>query len=342
MAKKSAREGGGNGARDPGRVTWRPFPGPAGSRASLRVSFSRAAYGELTAHAKESLAAEVCGVLVGEVGEDADGVFVDVKATIRGNAAREARAQVTFTHETWNQIHTALDRDYPSLQIVGWYHTHPGFGVEFSDMDRFIQENFFSSPTQVAFLTDPLGGDVALAHNAAGGLAYLSRFWVDGREHAAKVPASAAEVAVVASGGTGSVAGPDVRLQIERLEGRLNQLVQALDEQRTLFHRVLLTVVVVVCAGIIGWVSYLIWADRYDRIKPPQTVSFADIPVKLGNDTVMMGVQVVRWDVPPRLNAMLDKMVRAELEERLRLELELEQQQQRQGQRRQPARRPAP
>jgi proteasome lid subunit RPN8/RPN11 len=310
--------------------------------APLRVNFSRRAYGELTGHAKESLEAEVGGVLVGTAGEDEEGAFVDVRATIRGSAAREARAQVTFTHETWNQIHTTLDRDFPDLQIVGWYHTHPGFGVEFSAMDRFIQENFFSGKTQVAFLTDPLGGDVSLACNGSGGLEYLPRFRVDGREHAARVPAAAGAGATAAAGaGSAAAAGGEVRSELERLETRVNQLVRALDEQRTLFHRVMLTMLVVVCVAVIGGVGYAIWADRYDRIKPPEAMSFAPMPVKVGNETVLLGVQVVRWNVPPRLDALYDRMLKLELEERLRLLGEIEELQHEQ-QRRQPPPRQRP
>jgi proteasome lid subunit RPN8/RPN11 len=305
--------------------------------APLRVDFTRRAYGELTAHAKESLEAEVGGVLVGTTGEDEDGAFVDVRATIRGSAAREARAQVTFTHETWNQIHTTLDRDFPDLQIVGWYHTHPGFGVEFSAMDRFIQENFFSGKTQVAFLTDPLGGDVSLARNGEGGLEYLPRFSVDGREHTARVPLSAAAAMPAAAGaGGGAGAGAEVRAEIERLEVRVGQLIRALDEQRTLFHRTMLAILVVVCGAIIGWVGYLVWADRYERIKPPESMSFVPVPVKIGDETVMLGVQVVRWDVPERLNALYDSVIRADLEERLRLIEEALSEQQREMLRRPP------
>ena len=49
------------------------FPGPASARAELRVAVTRTAYAELTAHAKESLDKEGCGVLVGHVRVDADG-----------------------------------------------------------------------------------------------------------------------------------------------------------------------------------------------------------------------------------------------------------------------------
>jgi proteasome lid subunit RPN8/RPN11 len=305
-----------------GRVAHRSFPGPATASAPLRVSLSREAWADLIAHAKESLSAEVCGVLVGDVCEDDHGVFIDVYATIRGTAAREARAHVTFTHETWNAIHTELDRDHPGRQIVGWYHTHPGFGVEFSAMDRFIQENFFSAKTQVAFLSDPLGSDIALAYNGGDGIDYLSRFWVDGREHAATIPGGAATAEE--SSGTEAPRGGDMRREIEHLESRINQLVLSLDEQQRNFYRMLTTLVVVGCIAVIGVVAYFIWVDRTDRLKPPQVQSFVPVPVKVGNETVLLGVAVVNWEVPKQLDAMMDKIARAEVEERQREQKELE------------------
>jgi len=305
-----------------GRVAHRNFPGPATASAPLRVSLSREAWADLIAHAKESLSAEVCGVLVGDVCEDDRGIFIDVYATIRGTAAREARAHVTFTHETWNQIHTALDRDYPGRQIVGWYHTHPGFGVEFSAMDRFIQENFFSAKTQVAFLSDPLGSDIALAYNGDDGIDYLPRFWVDGREHTATIPGSASTNEPAAS--VDAPRGGDMRREIERLEARVNQLVLSLDEQQRNFYRMLTTLVVVGCVAIIGGVGYFIWTDRTDRLKPPQVQSFVPLPVKIGNETVMLGVAIVDWNIPKQVDAMLDKIARAEVEERKRQERELQ------------------
>jgi proteasome lid subunit RPN8/RPN11 len=273
------------------------------------VQFSRKTYADLTAHAKESLEAEVCGVLVGEVCEDDAGLFADVRAIIRGNAAREARAHVTFTHETWNQIHATLDRDYPDFQIVGWYHTHPGFGVEFSAMDRFIQQNFFSSRAQVAFLTDPLGGDVSLCFNGDAGIEYVSRFWVDGREHQAKIPG---ETVSTDEGAFPQGGGQDLRRDVERLELRINQLINAYDEQRANFYRMLTTTLVVVCLAILGFLSYQLYLSRYDRLEPPRsTRNYIPVPIKIGDETVLVGFEVVKWDVPPSLDAMMDKAAKA-------------------------------
>jgi proteasome lid subunit RPN8/RPN11 len=308
-------------SRDTSRVVRRTFPGPAESNAPLRVHFARRAYAELTAHAKESVDAEVGGVLVGEVCEDDNGPFVDVHAIIRATAAREARAHVTFTHETWTQIHAVLDREYRGMQIVGWYHTHPGFGVEFSAMDRFIQQNFFSGKTQIAYLTDPLGGETAICFNAPSGIEPIGKFWVDGREHSARMPASA--VAVSESGGESRGGSPDLRREIDRLEGRINQLIRVSDEQRTIIQRMVTTIVVVACASMIAAVAYFIWSDRMERLEPPRTRNYVQLPVRVGDETLLIGVEVVDWKVPDRYNALLRELARAEVEARMKQQEQL-------------------
>src|SRR5437773_6177152 len=106
---------------------------------------------QIRQHARSSSKAEVCGVLIGQ---DRDH-RIDVAACIEGQNAEEAGAHVTFTQDTWEHIYAVKDQKYPSERIVGWYHSHPGFGVFLSDHDTFIHKNFFSSPQQVAWVYDP-------------------------------------------------------------------------------------------------------------------------------------------------------------------------------------------
>lgn len=106
---------------------------------------------QIRQHARSSSKAEVCGVLIGQ---DRDH-RIDVAACIEGQNAEEAGAHVTFTQDTWEHIYAVKDQKYPEARIVGWYHSHPGFGVFLSDHDTFIHENFFSSPGQVAWVFDP-------------------------------------------------------------------------------------------------------------------------------------------------------------------------------------------
>ncbi|MCU0227161.1 MAG: Mov34/MPN/PAD-1 family protein [Bryobacterales bacterium] len=102
-------------------------------------------------HGRSSLDAEVCGVLIGE--EIPEGTRIE--AAIAGESAAQGGAHVTFTQDTWEHIYAVKDRDYPEKRIVGWYHTHPGFGIFLSKHDTFIHENFFSAPFQVAWVYDP-------------------------------------------------------------------------------------------------------------------------------------------------------------------------------------------
>ncbi len=102
-------------------------------------------------HARSSMKAEVCGVLIGS----SDDERMVVEACIQGNNAAQGGAHVTFTQDTWEHIYKIKDKEYPDQKIVGWYHSHPGFGVFLSEHDLFIQQNFFSNPQQVAWVYDP-------------------------------------------------------------------------------------------------------------------------------------------------------------------------------------------
>jgi proteasome lid subunit RPN8/RPN11 len=102
-------------------------------------------------HARTSMKAEVCGVLIG----NNDHERMTVEACIAGINAAQGGAHVTFTQDTWEHIYKIKDKEYPDHKIVGWYHSHPGFGVFLSEHDLFIQQNFFSNPQQVAWVYDP-------------------------------------------------------------------------------------------------------------------------------------------------------------------------------------------
>ncbi|MDZ7639613.1 MAG: Mov34/MPN/PAD-1 family protein [Bryobacterales bacterium] len=119
--------------------------------ASAPVAIAATVVQQMHRHARSQMGAEVCGVLIGE---EAGGTTV-IEAAIAGEGAAQGGAHVTFTQDTWEHIYSVKDRDYPEKRIVGWYHSHPGFGIFLSQQDLFIHENFFSSPAQVAWVYDP-------------------------------------------------------------------------------------------------------------------------------------------------------------------------------------------
>jgi len=191
--------------------------------------------------------------------------------------------------------------DYPKLRIVGWYHSHPGFGVEFSEMDVFIQKNFFPSPTQIALVTDPLNGAVAICLNGSRGIEYLPRFWVDGREQECKIPASVTP-ASQAAGNASETGGSSAKVQ--EMEARISQLVIAVEDMRTSLHRFLLFSAILVCVGILCAAGYGIYLQLQTRIEPPKNIGFAPVTVTIGEHTAILGVGVVSWQLPPELDVM--------------------------------------
>jgi len=102
-------------------------------------------------HARLTPNVEICGVLIGRKTES--GTMVN--GAIAGEGASQGEAHVTFTQETWTKIHEEKDKRFPEQAIVGWYHSHPGFGVFLSDHDVFIQKHFFSDPGSLAWVYDP-------------------------------------------------------------------------------------------------------------------------------------------------------------------------------------------
>lgn len=73
-------------------------------------------------------------------------------------------ASLTFTHETWAALTRETQANFPNESLVGWQHTHPGFGIFLSGYDLFIHKNFFSQPWQVAMVVDPRATEFGFFH----------------------------------------------------------------------------------------------------------------------------------------------------------------------------------
>lgn len=153
-----------------------PFPGLG--RQDFRIFLSPESHADILRHASEHRDVEIGGVLVGKWERDADGPFVRVQSALRCDAATSKSGEVTFTHEAWNDIHREMDTRFAQSRIVGWYHSHPGFGVFLSDRDRFIHEHFFNNPGQIAMVVDPSDGTEGIFAWREGKPALWPHYWV--------------------------------------------------------------------------------------------------------------------------------------------------------------------
>jgi len=123
---------------------------------SVRFSDYPGLVARMEEHASVDLESEVAGVIVGDVSDQPDALEVTILDVVAAQHTSSALAHVTFTHDSWDSVHAEVERRFPGQKIVGWYHSHPGFGIFLSSYDDFISRNFFNLPWQVALVVDPV------------------------------------------------------------------------------------------------------------------------------------------------------------------------------------------
>jgi proteasome lid subunit RPN8/RPN11 len=182
------------------------FPG-AGPQ-DFRIYFTPETHRSIGQHAHETTSVEIGGVLVGHWGRDEDGAYAAVTEIIRCDAATSKSGEVTFTHEAWNVVNKEMDTRFADLKIVGWYHSHPGFGIFLSERDRFIHEHFFSNPGQIAYVIDPLAESEGVFAWRGGKPALWPCFWSGDRICATSSAETEAKGSYARSPDSASAAAP--------------------------------------------------------------------------------------------------------------------------------------
>ena len=109
---------------------------------------------QIEEHCFSQTRTEVGGFLVGEM---VDGKSV-VTHVIKAKHTAAQMTQLTFTHKTWDAAFAEMAKIKPDAELIGWYHSHPNFGVFLSDHDKFIQTQFFATDGRVTIVVDPIRG----------------------------------------------------------------------------------------------------------------------------------------------------------------------------------------
>ena len=128
----------------------------------LSVIIRQEALDKARKHAFDDTSRETGGVMLGRFIENETTVTVIFTGIVRALRAVRATSSVNFTPETWAEIWQAIDKDKDYSDdsiwsIVGWYHTHPGFGIFLSGFDKFIQKEYFTRKGHLALVIDPEG-----------------------------------------------------------------------------------------------------------------------------------------------------------------------------------------
>src|SRR5215468_3810270 len=131
-------------------------------------------------HALSDTSVELGGILLGkECVDPATGqAFVWITQALEAKHYANTQASFTYTHDSWEEITRERDRLHPDCDIVGWYHTHPSFGIFLSHHDLFIHQHFFAQPLQVAYVVDPINQTRGFFQWRDGGLAQVGGYYL--------------------------------------------------------------------------------------------------------------------------------------------------------------------
>jgi proteasome lid subunit RPN8/RPN11 len=146
--------------------------------ADLPIFLDRRAADAIERHALSDTSVELGGILLGKecLDQQTGQPFVWITHSLEAKHYANTQASFTYTHDSWEEITRQRDQKFPDFDIVGWYHTHPSFGIFLSHHDLFIHQHFFAQPLQVAYVVDPINQTRGFFHWHNGGMVQVAGY----------------------------------------------------------------------------------------------------------------------------------------------------------------------
>jgi proteasome lid subunit RPN8/RPN11 len=143
------------------------------SAESLQLLIDAACWEELQEHARHFEQIEQGGLLLGRtsVGQVASNEKGKEMVWVRQMVASPTHGDAVswrLDADQWGDLMASALGRHPELEIVGWYHTHPGLGIFLSEQDLFVAGHFFPAPYQLSLVIDPIRSLAGAFYMAAG------------------------------------------------------------------------------------------------------------------------------------------------------------------------------
>lgn len=227
-------------------------------------------------HALRDTSVELGGILLGKecIDEATGKPFVWITEALEAKHYENTQASFTYTHDSWGEITRERDEKHPDLDIVGWYHTHPDFGIFLSSHDLFIHHNFFDQPLQVAYVVDPIRQDRGFFFWRDQRMVQTGGFWLSAarseRSALAKLTNDLEGIPTADGGGGGSGLSPRLEAQLLAMLSRPQTVAVAADRgQSAAVFTLIGAMLGVLLFGAALWVQSLAreMKDQSDAIK---------------------------------------------------------------------------
>ena len=218
---------------------------------------------EMEAHARSDTEVELGGVMLGGQYVDHQGApFIMVTDSLRARHYEATKGSFKFTRDTWSQITRERAQLAADVQMVGWYHTHPSWGVFLSGMDLFICDHFFNRPLDVALVIDPCSrergwfqwdGKTTKKRSTGGFFLIANRYRQADLEHYSRLYTN--RCSTLADSYCASQINSDGQDLTKGTFSTDNSMVNRMDVRRPIFEIAVVCVLIVqlVMASLIGW-----------------------------------------------------------------------------------------
>lgn len=134
---------------------------------SLFVLLDQGAWQKIKEHAARFLAGaerggalECAGLLAGHAYYDPDRqvTVVEVRAAVETQAESQGPGSVRIAPQDFHAARQQIDQQ--GMRVVGWYHTHPNYGIFLSSDDKLVIQSLFNASYHVALVYDPIRNEV--------------------------------------------------------------------------------------------------------------------------------------------------------------------------------------
>lgn len=132
---------------------------------------------QINEHGSSNMLSELGGVLLGHAYREGSTIVVEIKGAIPAQSEDRGPVHFTFTADVWSQIHKDRAQHFPDLEIVGWFHTHPGLGVFYSSDDVVVHSAAFTLPWHIGLVVDPVRQEAAYFGWQRGELAPIAGYY---------------------------------------------------------------------------------------------------------------------------------------------------------------------
>jgi proteasome lid subunit RPN8/RPN11 len=102
---------------------------------------------------------------------------VEIMAALPAVSGSHGPIHFTFNADSWTQLQRDRTERYPKLDMVGWFHTHPGLGVFYSGDDVVVHSAAFTLPWHVGLVVDPVNNEASFFGWHKGQLAPSAGFY---------------------------------------------------------------------------------------------------------------------------------------------------------------------